>query len=157
MDLDEFDRAILEIVQVDNQRSHANIGEKVNLSASSVRRRLAAMQSAKVITANVALTDPTAQGLTFIVHVWFEKEDPKTYDDFRLQMQKDSAVSQCYSVSGEFDFILIVHAKNPAAYEFWGEKSLMANTSIRRYSSSLVWSRTKFTTLINPTDFKEEE
>jgi Lrp/AsnC family transcriptional regulator, leucine-responsive regulatory protein len=152
MTLDSFDLAILDIVQLDNQRTHAGIGEAVNLSASSVRRRLAAMRAGGVIIADVAVTDATLRGLMFITTVAFEREDPRIYDAFRAQMQADAAVSQCYSVSGETDFVLIVHAASPAAYEKWGAETLMANPAIRRFSTSIVYSRTKFTSQIVPYD-----
>lgn len=148
--LDDFDRAILAIVQEDNQRSHASIGKDVNLSASSVRRRLASMREAGVITADVSLTDPSKQGLTFIVHVSFEREQPALYEAFKSQINTDPAVSQCYHISGDFDFVLIVHAETPESYEAWGTETLMANAAIRRYSTSLVWNRSKFTTHITP-------
>jgi len=133
MNLDGFDLKILEIVQRNNLKSHADIGMEVNLSASSVRRRLAAMREAQIIIADVALTDPTQLGLTFIVYISFEYEEPEIYTAFRKQMTSDLAVSQCYSVSGEFDFIIIVHAATPAAYEAWGERTLMSNSAIRPY------------------------
>lgn len=148
--LDSFDRAILALVQIDNQRSHASIGAEVSLSASSVRRRLAAMRDNGVIISDVSLTDPSKQGLTFVVHVSFEREEPAIYDKFRTLMDADPAVSQCYYISGDFDFLLIVHAESPEAYENWGMHTLMANTAIRRYSTSLVWKRSKFTTHITP-------
>lgn len=150
MELDDFDRSILRIVQHDNQRSHGSIGDEINLSASSVRRRLAVMRGAGIIVADVSVTDPSKRGLTFITSVAFQHENPEAYDAFREQMTEETAVSQCYSVSGDFDFILMVHAQNPAAYEKWGEVKLMSNPAIGRYSTSIVWSRTKFTTHIEP-------
>jgi len=150
MGLDRFDLAILDIVQQDNQRSHASIGDAVNLSASSVRRRLSALRQAGVIVADVSLTDASKCGLTFITSVSFEREDPIIYSAFRAQMRDEAAVSQCYTVSGDMDFVLIVHAENPEAYEQWGERTLMTNPGVRRYSTSIVWSRTKFTTRITP-------
>jgi len=150
--LDGFDQAILALVQEDNQRSHASIGSEVNLSASSVRRRLASMREHGIIIADVSLTDPSKQGLTFVVHVSFEREEPAIYEAFSAQMQADPAVSQCYYISGDADFLLIVHAVTPEAYESWGTQTLMANAAIRRYSTSLVWKRSKFTTHITPTD-----
>lgn len=150
MPLDKFDLAILDIVQSDNLRSHASIGLEVNLSASSVRRRLTAMRDSGVIIADVSLTDASKHGLTFITSVSFEREDPDVYNTFRAQMCEEAAVSQCYTVSGDFDFVLIVHSSSPEAYEQWGEQTLMTNPGIRRYSTSVVWSRTKFTTRIMP-------
>ena len=139
-------------MQKDNHRSHASIGKAVHLSASSVRRRLAALRENGVITADVSLTDPSKQGLTFIVYVSFEREEPALYDAFYKQMDDDPAVSQCYHISGDFDFLITVHATTPEAYESWGVQALMANSAIRRYSTSLVWNRSKFTTHITPVD-----
>jgi len=150
MTLDSFDLAILNIVQQDNKLSHASIGEEVNLSASSVRRRLTAMRTAGVIIADVSITDVSKRGLTCIASVFFDKEDPDVYDAFRMQMIEDDAVSQCYSVSGDSDFVLVVHSESPEAYQQWGESTLMVNEMIRRYSTVIVWSRTKFTTRITP-------
>ena len=150
--LDGFDRAILAMVQKNNLQTHASIGNAVNLSASSVRRRLAVMRANGTIIGDVSLTDPSKQGLTFIVHVSFEREAPDIYDAFAKQMTDDPAVSQCYYISGEDDFMLIVHATTPEAYEAWGTKHLMANSAIRRYSTSLMWKRAKFTTNIAPVE-----
>ena len=108
------------------------------------------MRNNGVIVADVSLTDPSARGLTFITMVTFEKESQSIYDTFREQISREPAVSQSYSVSGALDFILIVHAKSPEAFEAWGERVLMSNPNLARYSTSVVWSRQKFTTKILP-------
>ena len=138
---DTFDDAILALVQSNNQMSHAAIGAQVNLSASAVRRRLKAMRGNGVIVADVAVVDPARRGLAFVVQVFFEREEPQSISEFVVQMRAESSVSQCYSVSGECDFWLVVHAQSPEAYESWGQTVLMSNPNIRRYSTSLVWSR----------------
>lgn len=138
---DTFDDAILDLVQHNNQLSHADIGAQVHLSASAVRRRLKAMRDNGVIIADVAVVDPARRGLVFVVQVFFEREDPQGIAEFVAQMRAESSVSQCYSVSGECDFWLVVHAQSPEAFEKWGQTVLMCNPNIRRYSTSLVWSR----------------
>lgn len=142
--IDAFDEAILAIVQQDNLLSHAAVGARVNLSASAVRRRLKALQDAGVIVANVAVVDPMRLGLTFIVQVVFEREDPETVRAFAAAMAAEPCVSQCYSVSGETDFVLVAHAVTPAAFEAWGQRVLMAHPAVRRFSTALVWSRPAF-------------
>lgn len=150
--LDSFDHAILDLMEDDASRSPQQIAEIVNLSASSVRRRLAALKKSGVILREVALTDPTRKGLAFWTMVTFGTESCEAYDAFRVQMRADPAVSQCYSVSGEFDFLMMVHASSPAAFEAWGERELMSNSAIRRYTTSIVWSQTKFSTRVKPVD-----
>lgn len=151
-ELDSFDRAILDQVEEDASRSPQDIAEAVNLSASSVRRRLAALKKSGVILREVALTDPTRKGLAFWTMVSFGEESREAYDAFRAQMQADPAVSQCYSVSGAIDFLVMVHAASPAAFEAWGERELMSNPAIQRYTTSIIWSQTKFSMRVQPTE-----
>jgi Lrp/AsnC family leucine-responsive transcriptional regulator len=142
--IDAFDEAILAIVQQDNQISHAAIGARVNLSESAVRRRLKALRAEGVIVADVAVVDPGRLGLSFIVQVVFEREDPQTVRAFGADMAAEACVSQCYSVSGEVDFVLVAHAASPAAFEAWGQRVLMAHPAVKRFSTALVWSRPVF-------------
>lgn len=150
MKLDSFDQAILDLVEEDSRRSPQEIAEIVHLSASSVRRRLASMRRNGVILREIALTDLATKGLAFWTMVSFCEESKKAYDSFKQQMIDDTAVSQCYSISGEFDFLVMVHVTSPEAFEAWGEENIMKNPRIARYTTSIVWSRTKFTTRARP-------
>ena len=71
-DLDSFDLAILRLLQTDNAMPHRLIGEKVNLSAPSVQRRIRRMEGSGVIAANVALVDPDKVGLPLTIIVELE-------------------------------------------------------------------------------------
>ncbi|EGF92719.1 asnC family protein [Asticcacaulis biprosthecium C19] len=145
--MDDFDRKLLEIVQDDCTLSDSEMGRRVSLSASAVRRRLAAMRRSGVIAAEVAVLGSVAQtGITVITSVAFERETPTVYDDFRNRMKADPHVLQCYSVAGQADFFLVVAASSLEAYEAWGEQVLLSDPAIRRYDSYVAWSTTKFTT-----------
>ena len=146
--IDDFDRQILEIVQRDNQQTHAAIGRQVNLSPSSVRRRLTRMRREGVIESDVSILATDTRQLTAIVHVVFDKETLDSDRDFRRRMQAAPEVSQCYAVSGDTDFILIVHADSPADYEAWGHRVLMTIPFVRRYDTHVVWSRVKHSTAV---------
>jgi len=146
--LDSFDEAILNIVQENNQLTHAEIGRHVNLSPSSVRRRLARLRKDKVIQADVSIVDPSKAMIQAIVMVSFKEESVEGYKAFKERMTKDPKVSQCYAVSGEIDFILIVQAESLEAYESWGERVLMTDRTIGRYTTHIVWSRVKFSTAV---------
>ncbi len=147
--MDSFDREILRIVQRDNRLSHAELGERVGLSASSVRRRLTALREAGVIQAEVAILDPDKDHITVVVLIAFHHETVEAYEAFKERMRAAPEVSQCYSVAGEVDFVLVVHAPDQGTYERWGERELMSDPAIRRYDSHIVWSRVKFSTAID--------
>lgn len=145
--MDGFDRKLLDLVQQDCSLSHGELGRRVSLSASAVRRRLAAMKASGIIVGEVALVSSQGQtGITVIVSVTFHQETVEGYDAFRARMLADARVLQCYSVAGQFDFMLVVAARDPADYEQWGERVLMADPVIRRFDSFVAWSTTKFTT-----------
>ncbi len=148
MPLDSYDRAILEVVQRNNLLSHAAIGERVSLSSSSVRRRLHRLRETGVIAADVSIVNPDAERITVIVTVVFEHESLEGDREFKRRMLAAPEVSQCYSVAGSLDFILVVHTASHSDYEQWGERELMADPRIRRYDSHIAWSRVKFTTAI---------
>ena len=142
--IDDFDRAILNLVQENNQLTHAEIGAKVNLSASSVRRRLKALRDNKVIEADVSVVNPGKEMIQVIVTISFLRESVEGYNAFKEQMKAAPEVAQCYSVAGEVDAILVVNAPDLPSYEAWGERVLMSNPLIRRYNTHIVWSRVKF-------------
>ena len=74
--LDSFDLAILRILQTDNTVPQRQIGEKVNLSAASVQRRIKRMERDGIIAAQVACLEPTLVGLaiTIVVEVELQVE-----------------------------------------------------------------------------------
>lgn len=106
------------------------------------------MRRSGIIARTVALMGDNADsaGILVVVTVSFERETPAAYEAFRTAMRKDERVLQCYTISGQFDFVLIVAAASPQDYERWGERTLMANAALRRYDSFVVWSTVKFDT-----------
>ncbi len=146
LDLDSFDRALLELVQRDASLTHEAMGEQISLSASSVRRRLQRLKEAGVIEREVALLSRDHAGVTLIVSIAFAHETPEAYDALDRRLQNADPVKQVYHVAGEEDYVLIVHCASLQAYEAWARDALMSDTAIRRYSTRVVWSCKKFDT-----------
>lgn len=148
MKLDAFDHAILDIVTKNNQLTHTQIGQQVSLSASSVRRRLMALRDSGIIEQDVSVLSSDKMGLTFIVHIYTKIDQADKDQEFRQFLHSQSAVSQVYSVSGDMDYIIVVHAQTSQSYEKWAEENLLDNIMIRKFTSTLVWSRTKYSSRV---------
>ena len=149
LDVDDFDKAILRLVQKSNQLSHRTIGEAVGLSTSAVRRRLARMRSTGIISKDVALLDRSMMGETLFVTVYFLQEMPEIYRAFEQQMATLEEVSQCYHIAGEGDYLLVVNMPTLRHYEEWGVEHLMSNPDIRRYDTIVAYSCKKFDTAVS--------
>ncbi|CAN7660912.1 Lrp/AsnC family transcriptional regulator [Pararhizobium sp. LjRoot238] len=117
-DLDEFDVKILRMVQADNQVSQRVIGEAIGLSPPAVARRLQQLRETGVIKSEIAVLDETAVGrpLTIIVHVTTENERLDLLDAMKDRFMRCPQVQQCYYVTGEMDFILLLNVKDMAEY-----------------------------------------
>lgn len=120
----------------------------MNLSASAVRRRLGRLRAEGVIEADVSIVSAGASHVTVIVSVVFQQESLESVREFKRRIDDAGEVSQCYSVAGQIDFILVVHAPDLRSYEDWAERMLMSDPAIRRYDTHIVWSRVKFSTRV---------
>lgn len=149
--LDEFDRRILHELQRDNRQSMMSVGMKVGLSEPAVRRRVKRLRDSGTIVGDVSLVDPDKLGITVIVSVRFEKEGHGTYDAFKAEMASSPQIAQCYTVTGDEDFIVIGHFAHMAAYDEWVNDRILSNPSIARTTTNVVYRRVKFQTAI-PTD-----
>lgn len=143
--LDAFDRAILRIVQRNNKTPQRAIAEAVNLSAAAVQRRIAAMEEAGVIAANVAVVDPEAVQLaiTAIVEVYLRDERAATVDAAKALFRETPEVQQCYYVTGGTSFVLIVITPDMRAYEALTRRLFEQNDFIDRYRTLIALSRVK--------------
>ena len=144
-ELDAFDRAILAILQKDNATPQRAIGERVNLSAPAVQRRIKRMEETGVIRANVALVDPAKVGhpITIFVEVEVESERAELIDAAKRGFAAVPEVQQCYYVTGESDFILIVTARDMDDFEQFTRRLLFDNANIRRFTTNVVMARDK--------------
>jgi Lrp/AsnC family leucine-responsive transcriptional regulator len=145
--MDSFDKKILNIVQQNNQLSTERIAEQVNLSPSAVQRRLKRLRKDGIIEADVAIISPQASGrlLTIIVEVTLEQERliSSVLDEFKKLVLNTPEVMQCYHVTGNADFILIIAAKDMQDYEALTHRLFVDNRSVRRFQTSVVVSRVK--------------
>ncbi|MEL6212401.1 MAG: Lrp/AsnC family transcriptional regulator [Pseudomonadota bacterium] len=146
--LDAFDKAILAALQRNNRLSMAEIGASVGLSEPSARRRTARLRREGYIVADVSLVDPAKIGITVIIAVRFEKESQKTYSAFKSEMRATDEIVQCYTVTGDEDFILIGHFRDMARYDDWVNERLLTNPAISRSTTHVVYRRVKYETAL---------
>ncbi|MGC4026299.1 MAG: Lrp/AsnC family transcriptional regulator [Mesorhizobium sp.] len=143
--LDGFDIKLLNLVQMDTRRTAQELSDAVGLSPSACLRRLNRLRETGVIEAEVAVISPAAVGhrLTMVVEVSLERERPDIMSDFKKAMRITPEVIQCYYVTGEVDFILIVAVKSMSDYEAFTNDFLFNNKNIKRFNTLVVMDRVK--------------
>ena len=144
--LDDLDRRILRALQEDNRASFAELAERCNSSAASCMRRVNKLRAHGVIIADIALLDPKAAGksLSVIVNVELDRERLDLVDDFKRAMRAAPEVTQCYMVTGEADFVLMVSVEDVEAFDVFVKEKLYTNPNVRKFRSMIALDRVKF-------------
>lgn len=143
--LDEFDRAILRIIQKDNKTPQRQIAEAVHLSAAAVQRRIAAMEKSGVISKNTAILNVHAvqMNITAIVEVHLKDERIDTVDSAKKLFRSAPEVQQCYYVTGGISFMLIIVASDMQVYEEITRRLFAQNDFVAKYRSLIALDRVK--------------
>lgn len=144
-DLDTFDKHLLQLLQKNNRMTASELGEIVGLSSSAVQRRLARLREEKIIEADVSIIAPAVAGLgiTCVVDVVLEEGHGKALEQFKSAMLQRSEVMQCYYVTGTYDFVMIVNAKDMQEYEAFTKQWLVNNPHLKHFYTHVVMDRVK--------------
>ena len=106
--LDVKDIAILRLLQDNARMSVAAIAEAVQLSTTPVHERIKRLEASGVIKQYAALIDgaKVRKGLMVICYVSLNQHSKKSGSQFIKLINELPEVMECYSISGEFDFML---------------------------------------------------
>ena len=139
MDLDHFDRQLLNLVQEDSGQTAERLAEQVELSPSAIQRRLRRMRDEGVIVRDCAIVDPAVVGRPnfFVVALQVERERADLLAQFRKWLTAEARVQQAFYVTGEADFILVITAADNEAYEALMSRMMLENPNIRRYTTNV--------------------
>src|SRR5215471_10339966 len=118
MQLDQKDFAILKLLQHNARITVKEISERVNLSTTPVFERIRWMEKTGVIKQYATHVDPAKlnKRLMVIVYVSLKQHNKTAGSKFVKEINSMSEVLECYSISGEFDFMLKVVVEDMNAY-----------------------------------------
>lgn len=143
--LDEIDIAILRALQEDARLTTRQLAAKVHRSPTPVFERMRRLESQGYIKRYVALLDADKLGRGFVVfcHVKLRQINREIARDFVERIQPLSEVTECYNVSGSFDFLLKVYARSMRDYQEFVLNKLGAFESLGSVESSFVMLEAK--------------
>ena len=139
MELDRFDRQLLNLVQEDSGQTADRLAEQVALSPSAIQRRLRRLREHGVIARDAAVVDPSKVGRPtfFIVSLQVERERPEMLAQLRKWLAAQDRIQQAFYVTGEADFVLIVTAPDTEAYDALMSRMVGENPNVRRFTTNV--------------------
>jgi len=109
-DLDSKDFEILGLLEQNARVTVKEIAEQVHLTATPVHERIKRLEETKVIRQYATLLDPAriGKGLTVICYVSLRQHDKNAGLKFIKAIRDMNEIVECYSISGQFDFMMKV-------------------------------------------------
>jgi len=112
--MDNYDRSILRCLQEDGRMSNLHLAEQIHLSAPQTLRRVRTLEEKKVIRGYVAQVAPEAVGFGVMafVNLSLDREQFRNVREVERQLMAFPDIIECHTISGDFDYILKVVAKD---------------------------------------------
>jgi Lrp/AsnC family leucine-responsive transcriptional regulator len=120
MQLDRYDRNILEALQTDGRLSNQDLADRIGLSPSPCLRRVRALEDAGLITGYRALVDAKKLGLSLLalVHISMDRHTPERFERFEQDISQIDEVMECLLITGQSaDYQLKVVVRDMDAYQ----------------------------------------
>ena len=113
------------------QVTNLALAERVGLSPPACLRRVRRLRDEQVVVKDVAIVDPAKVGQSIVAFVGVEldRQREDVLAGFERKMSREAEVQQCYFVSGETDYLLVVACRDMEAYNEFAAACLPTSTT----------------------------
>ena len=150
MKLTRTDRRLLNELQRDATRKQSELAEIVGMSRTSCWRRIRDFEDAGLIERQVALLNPKAAGFNIqvLLLVAMTEHTDENRHSFESHVSSLPEVTECFSVSGDRDYILHVVVRDMDSYNEFLNSQILKHAAVRSASSTFVLRRVKYSTVL---------
>lgn len=143
--LDKVDMQILRTLQSDARLTTKELASRVSLSSTPVFERLKRLEREGYIKKYIAILDAEKlnQGFVVFCNVKMRRINQEIATEFSQIVRNIPEVTECYNISGSFDFLLKIHAPNMKYYQEFTLNVLGAIDSLASIESVFVMDEVK--------------
>jgi len=148
--LDTIDKKLINLLQQDSKQTTKQLSLQLNLSVTAVYERVKKLENQKVIEKYVAIVNKDKIEKSFLVfcHIKLMQHSKEYLNTFEYEVLKLEEVSECFHVSGDYDYILKIYVKDMDAYRSFVVTKLTAIKHIGSTHSTFAIEQVKNTTAI---------
>lgn len=149
--LDVVDKKLINLLQKDSKQTTKQLSLQLNLSVTAIYERIKKLEKEGVIEKYVALINKHKIEKSFLVfcHVKLIQHTKEYVSTFEREILKLEEVSECFHVSGDYDYILKVYVKDMEAFRHFMVTKLTAIKYIGSTHSTFAIAQVKNSTEIN--------
>lgn len=148
--LDAIDKKLLHFLQEDSKQTNKELSLKLNLSVTAVYERIKKLEREDIVHKYVALIKKEKVDKAFVAfcHIKLIQHT----QDYVMKFEKDVAnieeVTECYHISGDYDYLLKVVVSDMEAFREFMVNKLTSINHIGSTHSMFVINEVKHTTAI---------
>ena len=148
--IDRIDKAILRLLQRDASISNVALAAKVHLSPPACLRRVERLKKMGLIKGIVALlnADGLDAGMLVMIGVVLDRSTPESFAEFEKAAVKVSGCMECHTVTGEFDYFMLIRTRNSDSFNKLHADQLLYLPGVRQIRSFMVLKQVLSTTQI---------
>lgn len=138
VELDRYDRALLQVLQREGRITNSELAARVHLSESACLRRVRSLESLGLIEGYAALINQQKAGcpVDVFVSITLERQERADLRAFEEAIRKVPEVMECYLMSGEYDYLVRVVVADTADFERVHSQHLTSLPHVARVHSS---------------------
>ncbi len=150
MKLTLTDRRLLNELQRDSSQNQSDLAEAVGMSRTSCWRRIRDFEEAGLIERQVALLNPKIAGFNIqvLLLVAMTEHTDENRQSFERHVSTLPEVTECFSVSGDRDYVLHVVVRDMDRYNEFLNGEILKHVAVRSASSTFVLRRVKYDTAL---------
>lgn len=148
--LDTTDKRLINLLQQDSKQTTKQLSLLLNLSVTAVYERIKKLENRNVIQKYVAIINKNKIEKSFLVfcHIKLVQHSKEYVTTFEREILKLEEVSECFHVSGDYDYILKIYVKDMDSYRDFMVTKLTAIKYIGSTHSTFAIEQVKNTTAI---------
>ena len=149
-DLDNIDLKILEQLQSNSNLTNKELAAAVHLSTTPTFERVRRLEREGYIKRYAAVLDAEKLNCGFVAFCFLKMKQHSHENAMRIMeaVQAIPEIGECYNISGDYDFLLKIYAKDMKSYQKFLLRILGDIDCIGSLSSSLVLGEVKSTQAI---------
>lgn len=150
VNLDALDRRIVKELQQDASLSNAELAERVGSTGPSCWRRIKLLEEAGVLGKTVRLANQAllGQSVNMLCNIRMRTFEADNVAAFEVFVRAEDRILECFSMSGDWDYLLRVIASDVSDYEAFLMHKLLKHPSVAGASSHLALRVTKYQTAV---------
>ena len=151
MTLDSIDKKLINLLQKDSKQTTKQLSLQLNLSVTAVYERVKKLEKENIVKKYVAIINKNKIEKSFLVfcHIKLIQHSKEYVTTFEREVLKLEEVSECFHVSGDYDYILKIYVKDMDEYRDFMVTKLTAIAHIGSTHSTFTIEEVKNTTAIN--------